>query len=875
MDPLLPSSNSAPASATTSTSHSPAPSLPASASDVSSVIGSNPQTPPPPNSASGDAAVDEQGTIAGTSPDSNSSSRNPTTSASPAEEDKQIIIEALKSKDRIYVLKLGEQMESMIKERRQRVDLNPTTSYQRLLVHRCSAYYKLSPETDSVNKGIFVLPTAESRIPDVRICELVPPESSSQPTFKIMRRSASDRRTKPRSQAGSVAGEDADLSDVEPSEAGSLGGRSNATGGSKKHMSIAEREAAYQEARNRIFMDFEEKEKTKESQMSASSSSLSLNSASASTSANGDASSAGDVDGSISSPTTESEWSAPSGPAPRERKDNRRGNASASSSSRSARSGGASYGSNNSSRNSRASSPSFTYASLYEPAPQGQLYDPSQPPSTANPNPSQSPYGTQYYHPFAPPPQPAGGVYIPQYPYYAPYPYQPPPPDPHHNNPDSSQSRGIEQYPQHAMAYAAPYMWAPAHPTSAPHSLPTSPHHPLPPSGHGMSPTPVQAQPYGYVQQPAYTYPQSAYYPLQQTPQGQAMAPPPPPSGMQNPMYDHSRTLPPGQSGNGTSSAPPHSYQAPFSHSGRGGLGNGAVSHQQPARNQRNNPGLPGNGNKRNAPVAGRGAWSYGPGIGSGYNPSPGSMGGDAVGPRLTTSRRQSNNSASSSYSRASSNNDDVSSIASSSTTSSSSRRTYTSTASSQHPLPPRPDWAVGLKAQPTLASRESPSRHPSLPISPSRSANGSTHSLSRKTPPLSLQPNDFPPLTPQAASQEKRPTIPNGAWGNAANRSILSPPGGARSDDGERGSERTSPKGGEGSNPRRWPASAADEASGGAPLGNNNTLTEQLVNQIQSISIEEKIAAVELASTNSMMAIPPSGQQPSGHPSAAGHGLA
>ncbi|KAF5329006.1 hypothetical protein D9758_014912 [Tetrapyrgos nigripes] len=59
--------------------------------------------------------------------------------------------------------------------------------------------------------------------------------------------------------------EDADSSDVEPSEASSMGGRSNATGGSgKKWMTIEEREAAYNAARNRISMDFEEKEKEKE-----------------------------------------------------------------------------------------------------------------------------------------------------------------------------------------------------------------------------------------------------------------------------------------------------------------------------------------------------------------------------------------------------------------------------------------------------------------------------------------------------------------------------------------------------------------------------------------------------------------------------------
>lgn len=47
---------------------------------------------------------------------------------------------------------------------RQRIDLQPATSYQRLLVHRCSAYYKLSPEGDPVTKGISVHPTPESRM---------------------------------------------------------------------------------------------------------------------------------------------------------------------------------------------------------------------------------------------------------------------------------------------------------------------------------------------------------------------------------------------------------------------------------------------------------------------------------------------------------------------------------------------------------------------------------------------------------------------------------------------------------------------------------------------------------------------------------------
>ena len=47
---------------------------------------------------------------------------------------------------------------------RSRIDLSPSTSYQRLLVHRCSAYYKLAPEADPVTKNIFVCWRAESRM---------------------------------------------------------------------------------------------------------------------------------------------------------------------------------------------------------------------------------------------------------------------------------------------------------------------------------------------------------------------------------------------------------------------------------------------------------------------------------------------------------------------------------------------------------------------------------------------------------------------------------------------------------------------------------------------------------------------------------------
>ncbi|TFK29721.1 hypothetical protein FA15DRAFT_752516 [Coprinopsis marcescibilis] len=762
------------------------------------------------------------------------------------------ILEALKSKDRIYVLKLGELMEGMIKEKRQRVDLTPATSYQRLLVHRCSAYYKLAPENDPVTKGISVHPTTESRIPERRICELVPPESSSQPTFKIMLRSAQDRRNKSHSQAGSVTGEDGDLSDGDPSEAGSLGGRSYTTG-SKKHMTIQQREAAYNEARSRIFMDFEEKEKAKEKDMSASSSSLSLTSASAS-STNGDTSSLGDVDESVGSPTTESEWSGPSGQFSRERKDGRRGgsgNASASSSTRSLRDRNYHGNSSNpSSRNSRASSPSFTYASLYEPAPSQQLYDPNQPQQPP------APYGTQYYHPFAPPSQAPTQGFASPYPYYPQYStyQQPMVHDPHHHNPsDQPLPRNIEPYPPQHMGY--PYLWNQPNQSSSMQTPPVMQSMTGPPhqqqghqqqghqtQGHAVNsppaPPPHSPPQYPYMPPPGYGYPipgMTGYFPLPPPPGGPPMAarPPPPMQG-----YGPVNTT----VGSGENTGPPPPNGGVFGPNGRAPMNGPGVPQQQGIQQQgingrnppsRSNSGhgslVNGNGgSKRSTPATVRsGGWGYGPIGGSTAYIAQSSSVKEAVGPRLTPPRRQSNVSGSSS------NNDDGLSTASSSTTSSSSRRTYTSTTSSQHPLPPRPDWAVGMKAQPTLAA----SRH----HDPRQGPIGRNGSNANQAPPVSLQSNDFPPLTTSASVSEKKNPIPTGAWGNSASRAILTGNGASNGPHGAE-AEKPSPKIGD-HQPRILRSPNTKDAS--AHLGNDNS-TATLITQMQVFSIEETIAAIE-----------------------------
>ncbi|KAL6307254.1 hypothetical protein BKA93DRAFT_769218 [Sparassis latifolia] len=648
------------------------------------------------------------------------------------------IIEALRSKDRIYVLKLGEMMEGLITERRLRIDLNPTTSYQRMLVYRCSTYYKLSPETDGSSKNIFVYYRAESKIPARRISELVPPEESAQPAFKIMRRGIHDgARGRHTSQTGSIGGEDADLSDVEPSETGSVGGRSNATAGSKKFMTLEEREAAYNEARSRIFMGFEEKEKD----MSANSSTFSLNSGSASTSG-GCGGSISDLDDSASSVPTESEWS---GPVTREQWDGRRSGGSSSRSRTSYNNG------SGSSRNSRATSPSFTYASLYEPPVDLSQYVPQPPPG----------YIAHYIYPYSNGPgQPAGAPYLAPYSYYMPYGYPHPAAIPPH--PDSAATAvtdGLypppQQMPPHG-SYVNPYMWAhsspgqpPQHPphmqqstTNMPSAAPVSSVSPHPSPSHPQN-FPTYAPHYNPY--PMHGYPSSSSF--QQGMASSSMTPSPHIQGQPLYMPEYASPLPMGHStGNGMENAGNHSRASSRSS---------------------------GHGSKRGVPR--RTPWSYGPGAGSGgytYNLTGlgGGIGGtEVVGPRLS-SRRISSSSGSTGTRTP---GDEASSTASSSTNSSSSRQTFTST-SSKHPLPARPDWAVGLKPQPIL---HQPRHHDHITPN-SRTMSPRIGGQAHLGPPHQAQPvlhsNDFPPLS---SAPERRTPVIGGAWTNTSSmRSILSP---------------------------------------------------------------------------------------------------
>ncbi|KLO08698.1 hypothetical protein SCHPADRAFT_908441 [Schizopora paradoxa] len=754
------------------------------------------------------------------------------------------ILEALKSKDRLFVLKLGEQMEALIKEKHSRTkySLNTETTYQRLLVHRCAGYYKLVPESETGSKLMSVVIAMESKIPPRRICELVPPEEASHPAFKIMRRAQHDNKKQKSiiSHPGSVAGEDGELSDVDPSESGSMGSRSTT---SKTRKTIAERQADYEEARTRIFMNFKEKEK-KERSASASSSSPSLVSPSEASSQVGAGDVAGgDVDDSASSAPTESEWSV-SYTGERMRSVD-----SSTSATFPYRAGSSSFVGHEGSTTSsgRASPSSFNYPSLSEssngPAPFG--YDPNvqfqPPPPPPHANGFYAPYpGYPYPPPVSGPPFPPPPPHVP-YPYYPQYSYGPPPPPPpphgpvpHHqsaSDPGSPVTRPMENFPRHSPPTNGPYgyVWQPQAPAPPHPGTPVnmSPQHPFPPSDlqspsamhsppgpphhnqggqpmmYGPQPFPGYMPPMGY---PPYPIP---YYP-----------PPPATSPMAHPHAQHPFPMEsPISNGNGHERQSSSGGSSPtFSRSSSVMSGNSSNHGQHP-------------------PPAQRGAWSYGPGVGSnGLLWGPNNVAGDKVGPRLNMGMRKTSGASSASGSSGyRTPGDEASSTTSSSASSASSRRTFMTTppSTTKHPLPARPDWATGLRPQPTLhagrnrhhdgngSSRNSPARPmmqlpPVPPFLQHQQQNQNLPPHSQSLPPPVLQPNDFPPLSSNPVDNKK--PAAGGVWTNPGMaRTILkakpdnanSQPANSnygnalfnhgqspRPDDDERGFERPPPKG-------------------------------------------------------------------------------
>ncbi|KAG8737622.1 hypothetical protein FRC10_008024 [Ceratobasidium sp. 414] len=582
------------------------------------------------------------------------SNTTPLSEAGARDEPDATIVEALTgSKDRLFVLKLGEDFDTLLGERGstpgKRCTYTIASSYQRMLVHRCAQYYRLIIEVDG--KTIAVGMGPESRVPKSRIAEIAPQEKATAPAFKIMRRSADERaRAKQPGRSDST----------EEDQGDGFAGTDEVK--RRAQMTIEERTAAYEQARSRIFEGFQEKEVQ------------------------------------------------PS-PPPAKRDS---GNAEPRWMDKQRR-------------------PDLSSSSRGSPIPQdGSVPAQYYPQMLYNPNaPSGQPHSLQY--------DPSGGQQM-QYPMYGAQPayypvygyYQQPQFDPRQGHP------GMQMYPPPPATYPS---FPPQHAATWP-----QPQHPqpLPPVQFQPQPQP-QAQPMQGPVDTRFAFPHMPQQPVRQV---QSMPPP-----MQPQMQGHMQMVP-----QQNDPFPPAQYMQSYHY---GGMVHQPVLVPTPLEG----PSSAHSSRSVSRNGHGQGHGSVGSNGGgtkgsrSAAHPSTWSTSTVATPMRSVTGMNRRLSAGSSSASAYSSSGggagsgsrtpaDETASVASS-TSSSSSRRTYTSTSTtSKHPLPPRPDWAVGLLSDTSL------SRATSSSSTDSRLRLGSRSSSNNQIPRASsvkLNPvanaADFPPL--------------------------------------------------------------------------------------------------------------------------------
>ncbi|PGH30755.1 hypothetical protein GX50_06475 [[Emmonsia] crescens] len=186
----------------------------------------------------------------------------------PNEPDEKLL-EAMNSpKDRLLILQLEEKIIAFIKDSsEQSLELPPCNAFGRLLAHKLGDYYHLTHFVDNNVTSVRLHRTPWCRLP-TPLSMLHPPNANktpppNAPAMKIMRRSGQPGErasgagsTAPSSSAPSKAtsesGADGNNEEGFGSSAGATPAKDRAT------LSREEREAKYQEARERIFRDFPE-----------------------------------------------------------------------------------------------------------------------------------------------------------------------------------------------------------------------------------------------------------------------------------------------------------------------------------------------------------------------------------------------------------------------------------------------------------------------------------------------------------------------------------------------------------------------------------------------------------------------------------------
>ncbi|KAL4888428.1 hypothetical protein BDV59DRAFT_188604 [Aspergillus ambiguus] len=176
------------------------------------------------------------------------------------------LLEAMKSpKDRLLILQLEEKVRNFIQHsKEQSLELPPSNAFGRLLAHKLGDYYHLTHFVDNNVTSVRLHRTPFCRLPTPlsvihASTNTTPPPA--MPAMKIMRRNDGERPSAEGSTAASSAVASKTGSEAgDSTNDGERGGSSAGATPAKDRLTLTreEREAKYQEARERIFRDFPE-----------------------------------------------------------------------------------------------------------------------------------------------------------------------------------------------------------------------------------------------------------------------------------------------------------------------------------------------------------------------------------------------------------------------------------------------------------------------------------------------------------------------------------------------------------------------------------------------------------------------------------------
>lgn len=200
------------------------------------------------------------------------------------------LVEAMRvNRDKVFVRKYEKEMEDQIRNSEVvQWELPLMNTYQRMLVHRIADHYRLGHSLDPTTRQVTLLKKDSTRIPEVLVSVLAEKERLSDPgDFPPLLKSLSGQNTPANGSVSTVADPLAGFR-IMRREGGNNVSRSNSSrnGSStpedgntlrkdRKNMTMEEREAAYKEARQRIFGSEEAEETNSEATEPSNSGALS------------------------------------------------------------------------------------------------------------------------------------------------------------------------------------------------------------------------------------------------------------------------------------------------------------------------------------------------------------------------------------------------------------------------------------------------------------------------------------------------------------------------------------------------------------------------------------------------------------------------